>query len=270
MVGHNAHNRQPFQLEAWCLDGALYLKNSPWDVFNKMQQLAVKVSARSWSVLLSWLKHVLQVMSKAPSNFYTHISATLTTQPSYTPLHPSSTPLPTHVSTLYSFPSFQCRLSFLYRESPPKKQQQLHSLQNKEQQQANHYLYIYLCVRVWQITRHVCVSRGDVADDLVQDKETNGQKVTNATNDFVFVAAEWINQLMHWYWFLCSCMYTYATSMKDGGVVTAKQYISNWLGRRSAGTALKMLKAHGDTAICNCSETKMIDCHLVCEHPWWW
>lgn len=86
-----------------------------------MQQLVVKVSARSWSVLLSWLKHVLQVMSKAPSSFYTHISATLTTQPSYTPLHPSSTPLPTHVSTLYSFPSFQCRLSFLYRESPPQK-----------------------------------------------------------------------------------------------------------------------------------------------------
>lgn len=122
-----------------------------------MQQLAVKVSARSWSVLLSWLKHVLQVMSKAPSNFYTHISATLTTQPSYTPLHPSSTPLPTHVSTLYSFPSFQCRLSFLYRESPPKKQQQLHSLQNKEQQQANHYLYIYISMCTCVANHKACV-----------------------------------------------------------------------------------------------------------------
>lgn len=115
-----------------------------------MQQLVVKVSARSWSVLSSWLKHVLQAMSKAPSNFYTHISAILVTQPSYTPLHPSSTPLPTHVSTLYSFPSFQCRLSFLYREPPPKKAATA-TFTSKQRATTSKslsiyiYIYVYVC-----------------------------------------------------------------------------------------------------------------------------
>lgn len=103
---------------------------------------------------------------------------------------------------------------------PQKKKQQLHPTQNKEQQQANHYPYIkcVCCVYMWRITR--------------------------------FMRAEWITQLMHWYWFLCSCIY--ATSMKDGGVVAIwcnKRCISNWLGRRSAGNGIKNAEStwwHGD------------------------
>lgn len=159
-----------------------------------MQQLVVKVSARSWSVLLSWLKHVLQVMSKAPSSFYTHISATLTTQPSYTPLHPSSTPLPTHVSTLYSFPSFQCRLSFLYRESPPPKSSNSYIHFKTKSNNKQIIIYIYIYVYVCGKSQGMCAYPGGTWQMIwfktKKQKPYHGQKVTNATNDFVFVAAE--------------------------------------------------------------------------------
>lgn len=234
MVGHNAHNKQPFQLEVWCLAGAVCLKNLPWDVFNRMQQPVVRVSARSWNDLLSWLKHALLPTSKAQSKFLYPCLQHNTTQPTH-PTYYMHFMLCVHYhllktttrTRLYSspiiLPSFQCRFLFCtenHQPPPQKKKQQLHPTQNKEQQQANHYPYIkcVCCVYMWRITR--------------------------------FMRAEWITQLMHWYWFLCSCIY--ATSMKDGGVVVIwcnKRCISNWLGRRSAGNGIKNAEStwwHGD------------------------
>lgn len=141
MVGHNAHNKQPFQLEVWCLAGAVCLKSLPWDVFNRMQQPVVKVSARSWNDLLSWLKHVPLPTSKAPSKYYTHVSLCNASNPSflyYVHYHP---PPPSNVDFLF------CTENPTPPPPPKKKAAATTSTQNKEQQQANHYPYIiYVCV----------------------------------------------------------------------------------------------------------------------------